>query len=796
MRARSLFTRVAVAITTIAALSLGSVTATHAAPSGITINDVSITEGDSGTSTLSFTLQYGGGPAAGVTVDYATANVTATAGSDYTTTSGTAALPNGGCNCTTVDVPIIGDAVPENTETFQLNLSNPVNKTLDDNQGIGTLTDNDMPNATIDDPSVAENGGPMTFTVTLDRSAPFDSVIGYSTAAGTATAGSDYTSVSNNLTIIAGSTTGTIDVPILDDSIYEGNETVLMNLTVVSGVAIADSQGVGTITEDEAKPDVTVDDPTVPENGGPMIFTISLNTAAAVDASVNYATSNNGALAGSDYTAKSGTATITSGSTSTTVNVAILDDSVYEGDEAFTLDLSGVVNGTLVDGEGQGTITDDESPPTISVDSPTVGEADGTMTFTVSIDAAADVDTSVDYATTEGSATDGSDYTGQTGTATITKGSTSTTVDVPVLDDSVYEGNEDLTLDLSDPIDGQFGVSTGTGTITEDDPAPTISVDSPTVGEADGTMTFTVSIDAAADVDTSVDYATAEGSATDGSDYTGQTGTATITKGSTSTTVDVPVLDDSVYEGDEDLTLDLSDPINGQFGVSTGTGTINDDDSAPGVSVDDASVTEGNSGTKNLTFTVSLTNATTSDVSVHYATSDGTATAPGDYQAKTGTLTIPAGDTTGEIQVVVKGETTFEPDETLTVTLADLVGGSSIDDAAATGTITNDDKQPSSLTLKVVKTHSTVKAKGLLEPASTGNQITVILAKYKNGTWVKLAAKTVSVRKIGDRDHDGKKDGGYAASFPRPAKGRYRFAATFAGDANTAPKTKKVIFKL
>jgi hypothetical protein len=687
MRARSLFTRVAVAITTIAALSLGSVTATHAAPSGITINDVSITEGDSGTSTLSFTLQYGGGPAAGVTVDYATANVTATAGSDYTTTSGTAALPNGGCNCTTVDVPIIGDAVPENTETFQLNLSNPVNKTLDDNQGIGTLTDNDMPNATIDDPSVAENGGPMTFTVTLDRSAPFDSVIGYSTAAGTATAGSDYTSVSNNLTIIAGSTTGTIDVPILDDSIYEGNETVLMNLTVVSGVAIADSQGVGTITEDEAKPDVTVDDPTVPENGGPMIFTISLNTAAAVDASVNYATSNNGALAGSDYTAKSGTATITSGSTSTTVNVAILDDSVYEGDEAFTLDLSGVVNGTLVDGEGQGTITDDESPPTISVDSPTVGEADGTMTFTVSIDAAADVDTSVDYATTEGSATDGSDYTGQTGTATITKGSTSTTVDVPVLDDSVYEG-------------------------------------------------------------------------------------------------------------DEDLTLDLSDPINGQFGVSTGTGTINDDDSAPGVSVDDASVTEGNSGTKNLTFTVSLTNATTSDVSVHYATSDGTATAPGDYQAKTGTLTIPAGDTTGEIQVVVKGETTFEPDETLTVTLADLVGGSSIDDAAATGTITNDDKQPSSLTLKVVKTHSTVKAKGLLEPASTGNQITVILAKYKNGTWVKLAAKTVSVRKIGDRDHDGKKDGGYAASFPRPAKGRYRFAATFAGDANTAPKTKKVIFKL
>src|SRR6185295_6839585 len=220
MRIRSVLLRVAVATSTITALTLGAgVTAAHAAPPGISITDASITEGNSGTSTMAFTLQYGGAPTAGVTVDYTTANVTATAGSDYVASSGTIALSATGCKCGTLNIQIIGDTVAENTETFQVNLSNAVNKTLDDNQAIGTITDNDVPNASINDPSVSENGGTLTFTVSLDATAPFASVIGYSSAAGTATAGSDYTTITNNLTIPAGQTSGTINVPILDDAI-------------------------------------------------------------------------------------------------------------------------------------------------------------------------------------------------------------------------------------------------------------------------------------------------------------------------------------------------------------------------------------------------------------------------------------------------------------------------------------------------------------------------------------------------------------------------------------------------
>jgi Calx-beta domain len=525
-----------------------------------------------------------------------------------------------------------------------------------------------------------------------------------------------------------------------------------------------------------------------------MTFTISLDAAAAVPVQVDYATSDNTATAGADYTAKSGTAVIPAGSTSTTVDVALLDDAVYEGDETLNLDLSAAVNGSISDAQGQGTITDDDAAPTISVDSPSVGEGGGTLTFTISIDAAAAVDTSVDYATSDGSATDGQDYTGQNGTATITAGSTSTTVDVPVLDDSIYEGDETVHLDLSNPVNGQGSPNT-TGTITDDDALPTISVDDPAVNEGDGTATFTVSIDSAAGVDTSVDYATSDGSATDGQDYTGQNGTATILAGSTSTTVDVPLLDDTVHESDETFSLDLSNPVNGQ-GSPSGTATISDDDGAPDVSISDANVVEGNSGTADLMFDVTLSNASSSDVSVDYATSDSTATVGSDYTAASGTLTIPAGDTSGTITVHAKGDTTYEADETLTVTLSGLVGGGSITNDTAIGMIRNDDKQPSTVSAKVTKTHKNVGARGLLEPASTGNTVTVVLAKSRHHTWHVVKTKVVTVKKLADRDTDGLIDAKYGARFPCPKHGRYRVTISFAGDGNTAATGKVVRFKL
>ena len=688
MPARTMISRAVVATLTIAMMAFAHATPANAAPPhNITIADATITEGDAGSANLSFTISVGGPAAAGITVDYATADVTALAGSDYSTATGTAALENGGCKCAIVDVPILGDTTPELEETLAVDLSNAVNGTITDAQAIGTITDADEPHATVDDPSLSESGGTMQFTVTLDQVGVVDSVIGYATAAGTGTEGSDYVGATGTLTILAGDAAGTVDVTVLDDSVYEGDEDFTVDLAAVSGVVLDDTQALGTISEDDPMPAITVDDPTVAEGGASMTFVLSLDTAADVDVTVGYATSDNTATDGSDYTGSTGTATILAGDTSTTVDVAIADDAVYEGDETLNLDLSGEVNGALADAQGQGTITDD-------------------------------------------------------------------------------------------------------------DPMPTIDVDSPSAGEADTSMTFTISLDVAAAVDVSVDYATADGSALDAEDYTGASGSATVVAGNTSTTVDVAILDDGVYEGDEDFSLGLSNEVNGMLGTASGTATITDDDAAPGVAIADNGVTEGDGGTSTLDLSVSLTGVSAFDVSVDYATADGTATAGSDYVADSGTVTILAGATTGLVQVVVNGDTTYEANEDFTITLSNLVGPGTIDTATATGTITNDDKQVSSLTVKTGKTTTKVQARGLLEPASTGNKVTVTLSRYRNGTWVTVSSKSVSAKKLSDRDSDGLTDAKYKAAFPRPVAGRYRFTAAFAGDADTLAKTTKVEFTL
>src|SRR5207247_5600505 len=127
---------------------------------------------------------------------------------------------------------------------------------------------------------------------------------------------------------------------------------------------------------------------------------------------------------------------------------------------------------------------------------------------------------------------------------------------------------------------------------------------------------------------------------------------------------------------------------------------------------------EGNSATTPMTFTVSMTPASMTGVTVDYATSDGTATAGSDYVATSGTLTIPAYQTSASIIVVVNADATPETTETLTLTLSNPVGAKIVPPTAATGTVTNDDRTPTAITMKVVKGASVIKAKGTIQAAA------------------------------------------------------------------------------
>ena len=189
-----------------------------------------------------------------MTVNYSTANGTATAGSDYIATSGTLTF-NPGDTTKTITVLVNGDTLNEANETFFVNLSNPVNATIADAQGLGTILNDDaLPSISINDVSLAEGNSGTTnavFTVTLSPASGQTVTVNYSTANGTATAGSDYIATSGTLTFNPGDTTKTITILVNGDTVVEPNETFSVNLTTVTNATITRGQGVGTIVNDD-----------------------------------------------------------------------------------------------------------------------------------------------------------------------------------------------------------------------------------------------------------------------------------------------------------------------------------------------------------------------------------------------------------------------------------------------------------------------------------------------------------------------------------------------------------------
>ena len=226
--------------------------------------------------------------------------------------------------------------------------------------------------------------------------------------------------------------------------------------------------------------------------------------------------------------------------------------------------------------------------------------------------------------------------------------------------------------------------------------AESLSIDDVTITEGDAgaaTATFTVTLSGISPDTVIVDYATADGTAVAPGDYSAAGGTLTFLPGETTQTLTLDVNGDALDEEDETYTVELS---NATFATieDDGLGTITDDDPPVAISVDDASVLEGNFGLVNATFTVSLSSASGRSVTVDYATANGTALAPVDYLAAAGTLTFAAGQTTKQVTALVNGDLLDEANETYFLNLTNAANAS-IADGEALGTITNDDGAPS-----------------------------------------------------------------------------------------------------
>ena len=689
----------------------------------------SVNEGD-GAATI--TVDRTGDPTKAVTVDYTTADDTATAPSDYTATTGTLSFASGETS-KTFTVSINDDAQVEGDEKVSLKLSNATNGATLGSPSTAALTivDNDtspppppppsLPGLSITDVSLAEGNNGVTqfaFAVSLSAVSGQPVSVNYATADNSALAGSDYQAASGNLTFAPNEVSKSVIIMVNGDTQVEPDETFAVNLSNPTNATLTKAQGVGTIQNDDAAQQGALAFSTaansVSENSGQATITVKRVGGSNGAISVQYATVAGGsAAAGSDYTATTGTLNWADGDAKDkTFAIPITNDALDEADEAINLALSNPTGGAALVSPSSAvlTITDDDAAAQVSIDDVSLAEGDsGTKSFifTVSLSAASGQTVSVNYATADNTAQAASDYQAATGVVSFVPGETSKQVTVLVKGDTQVEPDETFFVNLSNPTNATITKAQGTGRIQNDDAgqagALAFSTATNSVAENSGQATITVKRIGGSNGAISVQYATVTGgSAAVGSDYTGTAGTLNWADGDAKDqTFTVPIVNDVLDEADETVNLALSNPTGGAALVSPSSAvlTITDDDAAAQVSIDDASLTEGDSGTKAFTFTVSLSAASGQTISVNYATADNTAQAASDYQAATGVVSFAPGETSKPVTVLVNGDTQVEPDETFAVNLSSVVNAT-IAKGAGAGTIVNDDNATPSPTVQ------------------------------------------------------------------------------------------------
>ncbi|HYG83090.1 MAG TPA: Calx-beta domain-containing protein, partial [Pyrinomonadaceae bacterium] len=342
-------------------------------------------------------------------------------------------------------------------------------------------------------------------------------------------------------------------------------------------------------------------------------LTLTLSAVSGHDVSVNYSTQNGTALMYSDYYPASGFVIFSPGQKTRTVTVPVVGDTVDEPNENFKVVLSNPYNATLGTGTGVCTITDNDAPPTVSVGDVVVTEGDTTAvnaTFAVSLSAASGHSVTVKYATADGTALAASDYTALSlRTMTFAPGETGQTVTVPVRGDTLDEANENFKLVLSAPVNATLADSQGVCTITDNEPAaaksdaakttadatPTIGFAESvySVGEGDGRLEVTVRRGGDLSGPLAVEYATADATAHDRSDYGAAIGRLRFASGEESKSFVVFITDDAYAEGEESLQLSLSVIEDGAARGSQSTAEVRvaDNDNAEGAvnPLDDAS---------------------------------------------------------------------------------------------------------------------------------------------------------------------------------------------------------------
>jgi hypothetical protein len=665
----------------------------------VTVAATDAAASETGPDTGTFTITRTGSTAAALTVNYAMSG-TATNGTDYTSLSGSVTIAAGSATATVTLTPI-DDSAFEGNETAILTISaNAAYAVGSPGSATVTIADNDSaPTVTVAaTDAAASETGPDTGTYTITRTGSTAAALTVNYAmSGTATNGTDYTTLSGSVTIAAGSATATVTLTPIDDSAFEGSETAILTISANAAYTVGSPSSATVTIADNDLPTVTVTatDATASETAGDTgTFTITRTGSTAAALTVSYAMSGT-ATNGTDYNSLSGSVTIAAGSATATVVVTPIDDVLVEGNETAILTIS--ANAAYTVGSPSSatvTIADNDSLPTVTVtatDATASETAGDTGTFTITRTGSTTAALTVSYAMS-GTATNGTDYNSLSGSVTIAAGSATATVTVTPIDDVLAEGNETAILTISANAAYTVGSpSSATVTITDND-VPTVTVaatDAAASETGPDTGTYTITRTGSTTAALTVNYAMS-GTATNGTDYTTLSGSVTIAAGSATATVTLTPIDDALFEGSETAILTLSNSVAYSVGSpGSATVTIADND-LPTVTVTATDASASETAPNTGTYTITRTGSTAAALTVNYAMS-GTATNGTDYTSLSGSVTIAAGSATATVTLTPIDDALVEGNETAILTISANAAYTVGSPASATVTIADND---------------------------------------------------------------------------------------------------------
>lgn len=527
-------------------------------------------------------------------------------------------------------------------------------------------------------PTVTE-GASAAVSVVLDQVTSTPVVISYSLIGGTASTADHAFAATGTLTVPVGSLGASLSANTVDDSIYEPAQTVIFQIDNVSGGSLLGSATETlTISDNDSAPILSLADASVNEGNFSGYIPVTLSHASENPLTFNFSTVSGtpAATASVDFVAATNqSVTIPAGSLGTSLSVSVLDDNAYEQDERVTLTISSLIGATNSTPTATLTITETDAPPSISINTLADVTEGSSRNVVVSLDRASYQTVSFYLSNSTSTSTPrgtvGVDFNAIGSTGTLTPGLTSATLAISTIQDALYEGPEYVGLSLSSLVNASSGVITNELKILDDDGTPQISVADITASESTGGATFQVCLDSPSYVSVGVNYATADGTAVDTNDYTNASGTVSIPPGDLCADVLITVSNDSVDENNEDFTLTLSAPTSGfTIADGTATATITNDDSPPTVnlSLSTGSTSEGST----VVATATLSSLSGHNVSMSFAVAaSGSVTFRGDdYGLSAGTISIPAGATTGTVSITITDDNRIEGAETFSATLS------------------------------------------------------------------------------------------------------------------------------